>query len=114
MRTFFLIICLSFFTPITFAQTIQVSNTAQKSAKSGYYDWAIFLTGSDAALDSVSYVQYLLDPTFRDPEVTISDRSTNFRYKATGWGEFEVKVKVVFKSATRKPLQLRHWLKFSS
>lgn len=77
---------------------ITVNNTYSASRKAGYYNWTIFVQANDATLNTIDHVEYLLDPTFPTPQVSSSNRRNNFSYSSTGWGEFDIKVKVVFKN----------------
>ena len=92
------------------AQNIKVANTSQLSKKKGYYDWTIFIQTDTSTLNSIDHVEYLLHPTFSNPQVSSYDRKGNFSYSTSGWGEFEIKIKVVFKDENKGPLYMTHWL----
>ena len=74
----------------------------------GWWDWEIWLDGPEDVLDNVSKVTYILHPTFPHPVNEISNRSTNFRLKKRGWGEFNIQIHVQFKDASVKKMD--HWL----
>ena len=95
-----------------FAQTISLDNTATASKKRGYYNWVVFVKATDSVLNTIDHVEYLLHPTFPKPEVSSYNRADKFNYSSSGWGEFEIKAKVVFKN--KKYLYLTHWLKLQS
>jgi hypothetical protein len=88
---------------------IIVRNTAKPIPnKPGYYRWAIFLKPKEA-LNEVKKVTYTLHKTFPRPIRRISEKTRGFRLEGSGWGEFLVKVEIIFidgKKATKY-----HWLK---
>ena len=105
-----LIITFSLINCAVFSQEIKISNTSSATQKKGYYKWTIFVVATAAILNTIEHVEYLLDPTFPNPQVSIYDKDHNFSYSATGWGEFEIKVKIVFKDK-QKPFQYyNYWL----
>lgn len=77
---------------------ISVNNTSSPSTKAGYYNWTIFVQADDATLNTIDHVEYLLDPTFSNPQVSSFNRANKFSYSSTGWGEFDIKVKIVFRN----------------
>ena len=120
----FLLFILIIFSSVTTAQVIMktstlyksqitINNTASLSGKSGYYNWTVFVQADDAALNNIDHVEYLLHPTFSNPQVSSNNRSTNFSYTSTGWGEFEIKVKIVFKNR-QPPQYISYWLRLQS
>jgi transcription initiation factor IIF auxiliary subunit len=95
------------------ASQVTINNTASLAAKNGYYNWTIFVQADDATLSSIDHVEYLLHPTFSDPQVSSNTRINNFSYTSTGWGEFEIKAKIIFKN--RQPAQyISYWLQLQS
>ncbi|MBC8508548.1 MAG: hypothetical protein ISR58_00520 [Anaerolineales bacterium] len=62
----------------------------------GWWDWAIWLEGSSDDLEDVAYVEYVLHPTFPNPVQKVTNRDSNFRLSARGWGEFNIKARVHF------------------
>jgi hypothetical protein len=80
----------------------------------GYYLWELYLVGSDNSLSQISKVIYYLHPTFLNP-IQVVDSSTDpdvtkngFRLKSRGWGEFQVKIKIVLKNG--QEITKYHWL----
>lgn len=67
--------------------------------------WSIWLAGTSEELDRIDHVVYILHPTFHDPVREVSDRPSNFRLNATGWGTFTIRGKAVFKDGQVQPLQ---------
>lgn len=71
------------------------------------WNWAIWLEGPAAELDQVDFVRYHLHPTFPSPVQDISDRESQFRLDAVGWGEFQIRVEIHRGAAID---ERRHWL----
>lgn len=94
------------------AQKPVLDNTVKPAAKKGYYTWVVFVKADDPVLNAIDHVEYLLDPTFPKPQVTVYDRGSRFSYTATGWGEFEIKAKVVYRNKEFE--YLSYWLKLQS
>ena len=112
LRNFLLFVSLNF-SAVAFSQQIAINNTASLSGRSGYYNWTVFVAADDATLNSIDHVDYLLHPTFPNPQVSSNNRSSKFSYSSTGWGEFEIKVKIVFKNG-RAPEYISYWLRLQS
>ena len=54
---------------------VYASNIAQKSKSSrDYWDWTIFVKGSEDVLEKIEYVEYTLHPTFKNPGRIINER----------------------------------------
>jgi len=100
------------------AQDISVAN------KSSYlgderWEWTIYLKGASDALQQISYVEYQLHPTFPQPLVRVDrlkdstrpyDPAAPFGLTATGWGVFEVGVKITLLDGRSRTLS--HKLQF--
>jgi len=74
-----------------------------------WWQWSIWLDGTEAELDRIDHVIYTLHPTFPTPVRRVEDRATCFRLDSAGWGQFEVYAEIVMKDGTREPH--KHWLK---
>jgi transcription initiation factor IIF auxiliary subunit len=59
-----------------------------------YWDWWIWLEGSEAELREVQKVVYTLHRTFPNPVRSIEDRDSKFMLKTAGWGVFRVYAQV--------------------
>lgn len=78
---------------------IELDNTATPDEKEeGWYFWEVFLIASDSVLTQIQKVQYILDPSFRNPIRVIEDPIGGFRLKGKGWGEFDLKAQIFMKS----------------
>jgi transcription initiation factor IIF auxiliary subunit len=62
-----------------------------------WWEWSVWVDGSEQELDQIKYVEYTLHPTFPKPVQRRSDRSSQFRLQATGWGVFTIYAKIVHK-----------------
>lgn len=79
----------------------------------GRWNWTVFLRGPDSALSQVKCVEYTLHPTFPNPVREVCARGTGpqaFALAATGWGTFEIGVRVFLKNGQVQ--QLKHQLRF--
>lgn len=70
--------------------------------------WSVWLEGTDAELDKIDFVNYILHPSFPNPVVTINDRANNFRLESVGWGQFMIYIKVFTKD--KQEVELQHYL----
>ena len=77
------------------------------------WEWTIFIKATPDVLNSIEYVQYTLHHTFDDPIQRVNkttDPDHPFGLTRTGWGVFQVPVKVVFKSGDA--ISLSYMLRF--
>jgi transcription initiation factor IIF auxiliary subunit len=93
---------------IVFAQDIKVDNTA-KYVGNGRYDWTVFIVAEKAVLSRIQTVEYTLHPTFTDP--VLEGTGPRFSLTSNGWGEFNIKVKIIFKDKKKPPTVMNYWLK---
>jgi transcription initiation factor IIF auxiliary subunit len=66
--------------------------------------WAVWIDAPPDEIQSISAVTYTLHPTFRDPTRTTTDRATNFRLEAEGWGTFTIYALVAYQDGSAKKL----------
>jgi transcription initiation factor IIF auxiliary subunit len=94
--------------------SITTGNTS-RSLGGGRWEWAVFILASNDVLKQIQYVEYTLHPTFPEPIQRVTERGMEngkgFVLKATGWGTFEIAVKIVFTNGRSR--YLKHQLKFS-
>ena len=74
-----------------------------------WWEWSVWIEADDVELDAIEFVQYTLHHTFAQPVRRVSDRSTQFRLKSSGWGGFTIYSKVVRKDSSE--VKLQHELK---
>ena len=74
--------------------------------RTDYFNWKVFMKADDAYLNSIKQIEYYLDPTYKDSKriITQTNGGKNFTLCTNGWGEFILRIKIVFKSATTKPI----------
>ncbi len=92
-----------------FKQKIEVKNDSQYSGRKLYvgkkaWDWTIYIDSEPSILEKISCVTYQLHPTFTDPTKRIcklGQTSKAFSYSTTGWGTFNVGVRIEFKDGSK-------------
>ena len=55
-----------------------------------WYRWRVFIEAPPSILNTIEYIDYILHPTFIDPNRRITDRSTKFALESEGWGSFMI------------------------
>ena len=83
------------------------------SAGNNQWNWTVFLKGDKTKIDGVKCVEYTLHPTFSDRIRMIceqGDAQRPFGVSVTGWGTFQVGIRVFMKDGTHK--EMKHQLKF--
>ncbi len=73
-----------------------------------WWKWAVWVEGSDEALDRIDYVEWTLHPTFPDPIRKTRNRAQKFRLETGGWGVFQIRARVEIKDG--EAIRLRHKL----
>ena len=81
---------------------------SEKYGGNDWWDWSVWLEGTDAELDAVSYVEWRLHPTFPDPVRRVANRQSKFRLDTGGWGTFVVHAVISMKTGSTE--RLRHQL----
>lgn len=102
----------------TFKQEIEVKNDSQYSGRKLYvgkkaWEWTIYIDSEPSVLQNILRVTYQLHPTFTDPIKIIREpgkTSKAFPYSTTGWGTFNVGVRIEFKDGSE--LTTNHYLVF--
>ena len=73
-------------------------------ADTDWWEWSVWLDGTDHELDRIEYVTYYLHDSFPKPVRTVDDRRTKFKLESAGWGTFMLHATVTFKDGTEKGL----------
>jgi len=83
----------------------------QDSVQQGgeWWKWSVWLDGTPRELDAVDHVVYTLHPTFVDPVRRVKNRRTGFKLESSGWGEFEIYLRIALKNGEVR--KRKHWLK---
>lgn len=99
--------------PVERPLPITAGNDARQ-VRPGWWDWAVFIEAPEKVLDEVRCVEYTLHRTFPNPVRTICDRGEDprraFRLPASGWGMFQIGIRVFLKDG--RVQELTHDLKF--
>jgi Transcription initiation factor IIF, auxiliary subunit len=71
-----------------------------------YYNWKVFLIADDGFSKSIRQVEYYLDPSFKNPNriMRYDERNPNFTLCCNGWGEFTLRIKIIFTDNKIAPL----------
>jgi transcription initiation factor IIF auxiliary subunit len=88
----------------SFCQTKKHSFTneyANWRGRTDYFNWKVYITGDSIFLASIKQIVYYLDPSFKNPVQTITKISggKNFVLCTNGWGEFTIRIKIIFTNA---------------
>jgi transcription initiation factor IIF auxiliary subunit len=78
---------------------------AAKYEGDDWWEWSVWIEAEESELDAIEFVQYTLHHTFPQPVRRISDRTTHFRLKSSGWGGFTIYAKAVQKDRSETTLQ---------
>ena len=95
-------------------QNISTKNTS-KSLGDDWWEWTVFIEGPAEVLKNVKCVEYKLDSTFRNPRPKVcrlGKKEQPFALTNTGWGTFDIPIKVVFKNGQTRVF--KHRLIFES
>ena len=96
------------------AMTLKIVQSAAPIVQSAgpknstYWDWSVWIDGTDAELDGIKEVTWKLHPSFSPSVYRSSSRSEKFKLNSSGWGEFTIYAEVKNKNGKLK--SLRHWL----
>jgi pYEATS domain-containing protein involved in immunity/TIR domain-containing protein len=93
------------------AMPIETNLRLQNDAKAldeNRWEWSVWVEGAPQELDQVECVTYRLHPTFPQPIRRVEDRTSGFRLRATGWGEFTIAADARLKDG--RNVRLEKWL----
>lgn len=76
------------------------------------WSWNVWLEGPEEEINNVESVTYHLHPTFSNPVHRVTNKSSKFKLSGMGWGEFKIKAEVAL--ADRATMTFNHWLKFDT
>lgn len=98
--------------PLVQTLPIKLDNIA-RSVRPGWWEWTVYVEGPETALAQIRCVEYLLHPTFKNPERTVCERGSGpraFPLSASGWGTFRIRIRVVLKDGYIQ--EMEHDLRF--
>ncbi len=78
---------------------ITVRNTSQRIA-ANRWAWTVYIEAGSETLSNIQCVEYTLDPSFSDPIQRVCNPANGFALQSEGWGEFNIKVRVMFRDGT--------------
>lgn len=78
---------------------------SEKYKDNDWWDWAVWIDGTDEELNTIKDVVYTLHPTFYDPVRKVSNRRSKFKLETSGWGTFTIRANVVLKDGKNLPLK---------
>jgi len=81
----------------------------EKYEGNDWWKWAVWIDGSDEALDRIEFVEWALHPTFPNPIRKISNRTNKFRLDTAGWGVFPIVARLKLKDGQQ--IKQHHYLK---
>lgn len=94
-----LILALAFI-PAAYGQPeVRADNTA-RYAGAGRYDWTVYIVADASALRAIDCVEYTLHPTFTNPKRKVCSGGGKYPFalSESGWGEFNIGIKITFKN----------------
>ncbi len=99
--------------PVAAAQDISIKNTSSPIGNARW-QWTVYLDAPPATLEKIKCVEYHLHPTFPNPLQVVCERGQQqpFALNGSGWGEFNVAVKVQFLDGRVQSYD--HWLALSA
>ena len=83
----------------------------QKYEGHQWWEWSLWIHGSEADLDQIAAVTYRLHPTFPQPIRTVTDRARRFQLRCAGWGVFIIPIEIRLKNGDT--IALAHELQFT-
>jgi prokaryotic YEATS domain/TIR domain len=87
--------------------TLHIAQSSQYRSNDRW-EWAVWLEGTPAELETVESVVWFLHSTFPNPVQERTNREEKFRLETTGWGEFEIRAEI--RRRTGRPLKRAHKL----
>jgi transcription initiation factor IIF auxiliary subunit len=81
---------------------------SEKYQGDDWWEWAVWIDGKPAEINSIQSVTYTLHPSFRNPIRTVTNRQSKFRLQSEGWGGFTIAARV--ESDDGNALLLKHVL----
>lgn len=87
---------------------ITVKNTSEQNGQS-WWNWTVFIDSDPQTLSQIDCVQYTLHPTFPQPIQKVCTNQNNFALTGSGYGSFDIQVRVFLKDGTVRDLP-PYWL----
>lgn len=70
--------------------------------RTDYFNWKVYMIADSTYLASIKQVEYYLDPSFKKNKhiITRGSGGNNFTLCTNGWGEFIIRIKIIFRNST--------------
>lgn len=91
-------------------QEIKFNNYAELVGTRGdyeWYNWKIFVDAPKDVLKKIKYVEYELHENFPYPMRRKKNPRNRFALETSGWGEFSIPIKVIFKDGRESEFEYR-------
>lgn len=82
-----------------------------REIEEGWWEWELFIDGSEEELAKIRCVEYTLHKSFPNPVRMVCLRENNFLLGGRGWGEFTVKIRLILNDGSIR--HLSHPLSFN-
>ncbi len=69
-----------------------------------WYDWCVFVDDTPGLVSQIRSVEYALHRSFPDPVRVRKDKNLRFALLSSGWGEFNLRIKVELETGENLPL----------
>ena len=119
MKKYFIIQLISIFIAISGYAQKRYSFTnefANWKARTDYFNWKVYIKADGAYLNTIKQIEYYLDPTYKNSKrvITQANGGENFTLCTNGWGEFTLRIKIVFKNSNTKSINETYFLDLRS
>ncbi len=68
----------------------KVGNKTLRTKSYDWFKWRVFIDEPKSVLQKIQSVDYVLHPTFPNPNRTITDKESGFALESSGWGSFRI------------------------
>ncbi len=81
--------------------TSRLIKKTKPGSKKISHEFKIYATGSQEDLEKIEKVVYHLHETFKNPDMTVTNRTSNFGIGLRVWGEFEITADIYLKGESK-------------
>lgn len=65
-----------------------------------WYEWVVYVDEEDNILNQIDSIEYLLHQSFPNPKRKKTNSKQHFALNSSGWGGFNIKIKIFFKNGS--------------
>lgn len=76
------------------------SRLTEKKYDDDWYEWCVFVDEDPVVINAINAVEYVLHPSFPEPVRFVQDKSSKFALFSSGWGSFDIKIRINFEDGT--------------